>query len=132
MEGILTLINTGLQPGVEKQQGHSRFRGFPKLRKAVKTAELSRPPCTGLKPGANERRVSSETRTRPLPGALPTQSRHESRLSSTKVCAALTGEQFTINAHVADQHFQALVERVAYNLSVLHVLFVGERNAVGQ
>jgi hypothetical protein len=45
--------------------------------------------------------------------------------------ARLLREQRTVNADVAGKHFEALIERIVDDLSVLHVHFVRERDGVG-
>jgi hypothetical protein len=71
---LQSLISTGLQPGVERGSGQSRFNGLADApndsgtRKRLKPFLSFRPLITRLKPGANERRNFSpqETEMRPI------------------------------------------------------------------
>ena len=57
-------INTGLQPGVARGRlAANRFNGLPVDTKAVETALIRDAPCTGLKPGVNEKTASIHAST---------------------------------------------------------------------
>src|SRR5437588_1752875 len=59
-------------------------------------------------------------------------SREKTRVGSAQISPPLTAEQFAIDPHIADQHFEPFLERFARNLSILHILVFGERYAVRQ